>query len=258
MKRFVLFLSLVLLAGCVPQQARPQPPQVELVSFSLVSLDPFTGFADLDVRLRLTNPNSFTLPLLDSTLSAELAGAGFSMTLPALELPSNTPRETQTRLRLPIAQGVQALASLVSGRPTRFRLQGEMQARIGPVNVPIGPFTLVDRDVTVNLNFTPPTLRLVEIRFENGTFKLVLETQNPNPIGFNLEGPVRLLIGGRNVAEANAQIASRPGNTSRGELSIRIQGFPGLGNVQVQANLVARIPGILERPVVQVLEGFLR
>ena len=63
MKRFVLFLSLVLLAGCVPQQARPQPPQVELVSFSLVSLDPFTGFADLDVRLRLTNPNSFTLPL---------------------------------------------------------------------------------------------------------------------------------------------------------------------------------------------------
>jgi len=31
-----------------------------------------------------------------------------------------------------------------------------------------------------------------------------------------------------------------------------------LGNVQVQANLVARIPGILERPVVQVLEGFLR
>ncbi|MCL6569590.1 MAG: LEA type 2 family protein, partial [Meiothermus silvanus] len=185
MKRFVLFLSLVLLAGCVPQQARPQPPQVELVSFSLVSLDPFTGFADLDVRLRLTNPNSFTLPLLDSTLSAELAGAGFSMTLPALELPSNTPRETQTRLRVPIAQGVQALASLVSGRPTRFRLQGEMQARVGPVNVPIGPFTLVDRDVTVNLNFTPPTLRLVEIRFENGTFKLVLETQNPNPIGFN-------------------------------------------------------------------------
>ncbi|PZA07384.1 MULTISPECIES: LEA type 2 family protein [unclassified Meiothermus] len=255
MKRFALLLSLAFLAGCFPQQVRPQPPQVELVSFTLVSLDPFTGFADLDVRLRLTNPNGFTLPLLDSTLSAELAGAGFSLTLPALELPSNTPRETQARLRVPIAQGVQALASLVSGRPTRFRLQGELQARLGPVNVPIGPFTLVDRDVTVSFSFIPPALRLVEIRFEGGVFKLVLEVQNPNPIGFNLEGPVRLLIGGRSVAEANAQIASRPGSASRGELSVRLQGFPGLGNVQVQANLVARIPGILERPVVQLLEG---
>ena len=151
----ILFLALVL-GACVPQAVRPQPPAVELLGFSLIALDPFSGKADFDVRLRLTNPNSYTLPLLDSTVTAELGGTQFRFTVPAVELPNNTPREVRTRLTVPVVEGTKALATLVSGASTRFRLLGELRVQLGPAVVPVGPVTLVDRDIQLQLAFQHP------------------------------------------------------------------------------------------------------
>ncbi|RDI94489.1 hypothetical protein DV704_11835 [Meiothermus sp. QL-1] len=259
MKRVLVWLGLALILGsCVPQAVRPQPPQVELLQFSLVSIDPFSGRGEFDVRLRLTNPNPYALPLLESALTAELGGSPFRLTLPALEIPTGASREASARLVVPIVEGTRALASLVSGQATRFRLLGELQARLGPAVVPIGPVTLVDREVRIQFAFQPPTIRLVEIRLDGLAIRLVLEVENPNPIGFTLEGPLRLLAGGRSVAEGALNLGLGPNGRNRGELSLRPAGLPGGGGVSVELGLSARIPGILDRSVFQVLQGVLR
>ncbi len=261
MKQFSLwvFFGLALILGaCVPQAVRPQAPQVELLQFNLVSIDPFSGRGEFDVRLRLTNTNSFTLPLLESAVTAELGGSQFRLTLPALDIPSGASRDAQTRLVVPLVEGTRALASLVSGQNTRFRLLGELRVQLGPAVVPIGPVTLVDRDVRIQFAFQLPTIRIAEIRLDGLAIRLVLEVENPNPIGFTLEGPLRILIGGRSVAESVFSLGLTPGGRNRGELRLGLSGLPGVGGVSVDLGLTARIPGILDRPVVQVLQGILR
>lgn len=259
MKRscFLIVLMLVL-AGCVPQVARPQPPDIELLEFRLLRLDPFAGSADFELRLKLTNPNTLTLPILDSTLTAELAGAGFAMTLGAVELPAGGSRETLARLRVPVVEGARSLGILLSGQPTRLRLSGEVRVAVGPVTLPLGPLTFIDRTVQLSLNFQLPTLRLVDLRLEGGSLRLGFEVSNPNPIGFSLEGPVRVLIGGSRVAEVRLDMRLSPGARERSEAAVRLSGFPGLGSVQLQLELKARIPGIWERDIRQALEGVLR
>ncbi|WP_026234598.1 LEA type 2 family protein [Calidithermus timidus] len=257
-RSWFLIVVMLGLAGCVPQVARPQPPGIELLEFRLLRLDPFAGSADFDLRLKLTNPNALTLPILDSTLTAELAGASFAMRLGAVELPAGGTRETLARLRVPVVEGARSLGILLSGQPTRLRLSGELRVSAGPVAVPLGPLTFVDRTVQISLNFQPPTLRLVDLRLEGGSLRIGLEVSNPNPIGFSLEGPVRVLIGGSRVAEVDLDMRLPPGARERSDAAVRLSGFPGLGSVQVQVELKARIPGIWERDIRQVLEGLLR
>lgn len=257
-KAWPLIALLLALGGCVPQVVRPQPPGMELLEFRLLRLDPFEGNADFELRLRLTNPNTVALPILDSTLTAELAGAGFAMTLGAVDLPAGGSRESLARLRVPVVEGARSLGILLSGQPTRFRLSGEVRASVGPLTLPLGPLTFIDRTVQVNLNFQLPTLRLLDLRLEGGSLRIGLEVSNPNLFGFNLEGPVRVLIGGSRVAELNLGLRLPPNARERSEASVRLTGFPGLGSVQLQAELRARIPGIWEQDVRQVLDGVLR
>lgn len=257
MKRLAVLSLLFALVGCVPV-VQPEPPKIELLSFELVQLDPFAGAADFNLRLKLTNPNGFPLPLQESTLTAELAGVGFGMNLYPLDLAAGASRETTARLSVPVTQGANALAVLVSGKPTRFRLMGAMNARIGPAVIPIGPFTFVNREVSVGQLFRLPTLRLGEFRLEGLTLRASLEVQNPSPIGYSLLGPLRLSIGGRSVAEARFNMRVAPAGVSRGEVAFGLTGFPGVGALVVEANLVASIPGILQSPVAQILQGGLR
>ncbi|WP_300967780.1 hypothetical protein [Meiothermus sp.] len=251
-------VCLGLLGACAPRITQPQPPQVELLQFSLVSVDPFSGRAEFDLQLRLTNPNPFTLPLLESALTAELGGLQLRLALPALEILPGAGREVQTRLVVPVVEGARVLANLLGGQSARLRLLGELRVQLGPAVVPIGPLTLVERDVRVQFTFQPPTLRLAEVRLEGPAIRLLLEAENPNPVGFTLEGPLRILVGGRSVAEGGLSLGLGPGGRSRGEFRLSLLGLPGTGGVSVELGLSARIPGVLDRSVVQVLQGFLR
>ena len=260
MQRLLWLVLVVLITSCIPQAVRPSPPQVELIQFGLLSLDPFSGNAQFDVRLRLTNPNSFALPLLDSAITAELGGASFRFNLPPVDLPAagGGSREVPTRLTVPVIQGTAALASLVAGNQTRFRLLGELKVRLGPAEVPIGPVTLLDRNVQISIAFTPPTLRITGIRLDGFSLVVGLEALNNNVLGFVLQGPLRLQLGGRDVAQAVFNTNLAPGQTSQGEVRMQLTGIPLPGSVTIQSDLRALIPGIFDRTVAQVLQGILR
>jgi hypothetical protein len=256
----VWWLSLALvICACIPQAVRPSAPQVELLQFALLSLDPFSGNAQFDVQLRLTNPNSFALPLLDSAITAELGGAGFRLNLPPVELPaSGGARVVPTRLTVPVVQGTAALASLVAGNQTRFRLLGELKVQLGPAVIPIGPVTLLDRNVQISLAFSPPALRITGIRLDGLSLVVGLEALNNNVLGFVLQGPLRLQLGGREVAQAVFNSNLAPGQTSQSEVRMQLSGIPFPGAVSIQSDLRASIPGIFDRPVSQLLQGILR
>lgn len=256
MKR-ILWLVL-LLSACVPQTVRPQPPSVELLQFNLLSLNPFSGQAEFDVRLKLTNNNSFGLPLLASTLTAELGGSQFQLVLPATDLPSGQPREVQTRLAVPIANGTRALASLVGGQPSRFRLLGEIRVQVGPAVIPLGPLVMVDRDVQLALSFAVPTLKINSVRLDGLSLVFGIEASNPNVIGFVLQGPLRISIGGREVGQASLSLNLAPGARNQGDFRVQLTGFPGFGGISVNADVRATVPGILDRSVGQILETVLR
>lgn len=260
MQRLLCLVLALVISGCIPQAVRPAPPQVELLQFSLLSLDPFSGNALFDVRLRLTNPNSFGLPLLDSAITAELGGVSFRFNLPPVDLPASGggSREVPTRLSVPVIQGTAALASLVAGNPTRFRLSGELKVQLGPAVVPIGPVTLIDRNVQISIAFTPPTLRITGIRLDGFSLIVGLEALNNSVLGFVLQGPLRLQLGGRDVAQAVFNTNLAPGQTSRGEVRLQLSGIPIPGNVTIQSDLRALIPGIFDRSVAQVLQGVFR
>ncbi len=257
MKWILLFAALIL-SACVPQVARPQPPAVELVQFGLSSLDPFSGRAEFDLRLKLTNPNSFGLPLLDSTVTAELGGSSFQLVLPATDLPSSQPKEIQTRLVVPLVDGTRALASLVGGQSSRLRVLGELKVQLGPAVVPVGPVVFVDRNVQLSLAFAVPTLRLTSVRLDGLSLVFGLEAVNSNVIGFVLQGPLRVSIGGREVGQAALNLNMAPSARNQGEFRVQLTGLPGLGGVSVNADVRARIPGILDRSVGQILEAALR
>ncbi|MDX2007404.1 MAG: LEA type 2 family protein [Meiothermus sp.] len=261
MKRWTLPLLAALLfaiTACIPQAARPQPPQVQLLAFGLVSLDPFSGRAEFNVNLRLTNPNGFGLPLLDSTLTAELGGVQFRMGIPAVDIPSGQSRDVQTRLSVPVADATRALASLVGGQATRFRLLGELNVTLLGARTTVGPATLLDRDVQISLNFSLPQLRITAVRLDGLALVFSLQAVNSNIIGFALQGPMRVSIGGREVGQAGLNLNLAPGQTSQGEFRVQLTGLPGFGGVSIQTDFRALIPGIFDRPVVSVLEGALR
>ena len=261
MKRWmILFFAalLLLLTACIPQAARPQPPQVQLLSFSLLSLDPFSGRAEFNVNLRMTNPNGFGLPLLDSTLTVELGGIQFRMGIPAVDIPSGQARDVTTRLSIPVVEGTRALASLVGGQATRFRLLGELNVTLLGARTTVGPATLVDRDVQIALNFSLPQLRITAVRLDGLALIFSIQAVNSNVIGFALQGPMRVSIGGREVGQAGLNLNLAPGQTNQGEFRVQLTGLPGFGGVSIQTDFKALIPGIFDRPVVSVLESAFR
>lgn len=233
--RSLALLMLVLLAACVPQ-AQPQPPRAELESARLLRLDPFAGQADLEVQLRLQNPNRFELPLLESTLQAQLGNARFSAMLPELSLPAGGDRSTTLRLRVPVIEGTEALANLLQGRAVRLRLQGQTNVRLGPVTVPIGPYTLLDRDVSVNFRFETPRVSFGNLRIDvlGGRASLEYTVENPNIVGFSYGGGFAVNLFGAVVAQTNSSLNVPPQGRATGAINLNF-GLPNrLGNPEAR------------------------
>jgi len=249
---------LLVLAACVPTQ-KPVPPQARVEGFQLISVDPFADEARFALRLRVSNPNAFELPMLESRLTLHFGAASLPFDLPAVTLPPSGFEIVDAELRVPLGATAQEVGHLLSGEPVRLRITGTVKASLGPVPLSLGPMTLLDEDVRVDLRFATPRFEIVPERsrltLSGSVVEVVVGFQalNPNPVGFYLRGPFQLVVGGRSVAETSLDLPLRPRQAGAGELRFRVNltEIPGAAAalvtglpVELRGGLKAEVPGV--------------
>ncbi|ADR36658.1 hypothetical protein Ocepr_1201 [Oceanithermus profundus DSM 14977] len=255
----LLAVLALVLAACVPGVKKPEPPQARVEGFDLISVDPFSGEARFALRLRLTNPNAFELPLLESQLALTFDRARLPFDLPAVTLPPAGFEVVETRLTVPLAESAEGVGKLLGGEAVRLRVDGRVRVQAGPVPLDLGPFTLLDENVRVDLRFALPRFTIdpaqSRLRIRDATLEVVVGFQvtNPNPIGFYLRGPLGLVIGGNTVAEAVLDVPLRPRQSGSGVLAFRVDlaRVPGAAAalvtglpVELSGAVRAEVPGV--------------
>ncbi len=255
----LLAVLALVLAACVPGVKKPEPPQARVEGFDLISVDPFSGEARFALRLRLTNPNAFELPLLESQLALTFDRARLPFDLPAVTLPPAGFEVVETRLTVPLAESAEGVGKLLGGEAVRLRVDGRVRVQAGPVPLDLGPFTLLDENVRVDLRFALPRFTIdpaqSRLRIRDATLEVVVGFQvtNPNPIGFYLRGPLGLVIGGNAVAEAVLDVPLRPRQSGSGVLAFRVDlaSVPGAAAalvtglpVELSGAVRAEVPGV--------------
>lgn len=262
-KKLLLGLGLLalVLAACVPGVQKPEPPQARVEGFDLISVDPFSGEARFALRLRLTNPNAFELPLLESQLALTFDRARLPFDLPAVTLPPAGFEVVETRLTVPLAESAEGVGKLLGGEAVRLRVDGKVRVQAGPVPLDLGPFTLLDETVRVDLRFALPRFEIdpaqSRLQIRGSALEVVVgfRVTNPNPIGFYLRGPLGLVIGGNTVAEAALDVPLRPRQSGSGVLAFRVDlaRVPGAAAalvtglpVELSGGVRAEVPGVWE------------
>lgn len=259
---------LVLLAGCLPRMQEPLPPRAQVQNFQLLSVDPFADSAKFALDLKVSNPNAFDLPLLESTLTLYFGDARIPFDLPQMTIPAAGFEIVPTQITVPLAASAREVQKLLAGETIRIRITGKMKAKVGPVPITLGPFTLLDENVKIDLKFAVPSF---EISTRNSSLALAgsqlkvnvaFRVTNPNPIGFYLRGPLELVIAGRPVARASIDMPLRPRQSGAGEITfaVNLAEVPGAATavlaglqVEVRGGVKAEIPGVWQ----QVLDIFL-
>ena len=261
MRKTVAWLAVLalVLAACVPGVKKPEPPQARVEGFDLIGVDPFSGEARFALRLRLSNPNAFELPLLESQLALTFDRARLPFDLPAVTLPPAGFERVETRITVPLAESAEGVGKLLRGEAVRLRVDGRVRVQAGPVPLDLGPFTLLDENVRVDLRFTLPRFTIdpgqSRLRLGGGALEVVVGFQitNPNPIGFYLRGPLGLVIGGNTVAEAVLDVPLRPRQSGSGVLTFRVDlaRVPGAAAalvtglpVELSGAVRAEVPGV--------------
>ncbi|WP_456444789.1 hypothetical protein [Oceanithermus sp.] len=261
MRKTVAWLAVLalVLAACVPGVKKPEPPQARVEGFDLIGVDPFSGEARFALRLRLSNPNAFELPLLESQLALTFDRARLPFDLPAVTLPPAGFERVETRITVPLAESAEGVGKLLRGEAVRLRVDGRVRVQAGPVPLDLGPFTLLDENVRVDLRFTLPRFTIdpvqSRLRLRGGALEVVVGFQitNPNPIGFYLRGPLGLVIGGNTVAEAVLDVPLRPHQSGSGVLAFRVDlaRVPGAAAalvtglpVELSGAVRAEVPGV--------------
>ncbi len=275
MKKTVWMLAglVLVLAACVPGMQKPQPPQARVESFDLLSVDPFSGEARFALKLRLTNPNTFELPLLESRLTLHFDRARLPFDLPEVTLPPAGFEIVPTTITVPLAETAEGVGRLLAGDPVRLRITGKVRVELGPVPLDLGPFTLLDQTVQVDLRFAVPRFELdpgqSRLSIGGGRLEVAVgfRVSNPNPVGFYLRGPVQLVVGGRSVAEAALDLPLRPRQTGAGRVVFRVNlsEVPGAAaalvsglSVRLNGAVRAEVPGVWEQLVDVVFGGRVR
>ncbi len=274
-KKLLVGLSLLalLLVACVPGAKKPEPPQARVEGFDLISVDPFSGEAQFALRLRLTNPNTFELPLLESQLALTFDRARLPFDLPAVTLPPAGFEVVDTRLTVPLAESAEGVGKLLRGEAVRIRVDGKVRVKVGPVPLDLGPFTLLDETVRVNLRFALPRFEIdpaqSRLQISGSALEVIVgfRVTNPNPIGFYLRGPLGLVIGGRTVAEAVLDVPLRPRQSGSGMLAFRVNlaEVPGAAAalvtglpVELSGGVRAEVPGVWQMLLDVVFGGRIR
>jgi hypothetical protein len=151
-------LFIFLLAGCLPQVIRPQPPQVALADLQIASLSLPSGEVTLRFDLQMTNPNPYPLPLLPSLLKVKIGGADFPIQVSGATLEPHQPTLVPAQLNFSLGQGLGAATELLSLQPVPLTVEGVFYFSLGSARWSIGPLLLAQK--VLQLRLFPPGLSI--------------------------------------------------------------------------------------------------
>ena len=266
-------ILIIVLAGCLPRMQEPLPPRAQLQDFQLISLDPFADRVQLALNLKINNPNNFDLPLLASTLTLYFGDAKIPFDLPQMTIPASGFEVVPTQITIPLVSAAEEAQNLLAGESVRVRITGRAKAKLGPVPITLGPFTLLDENVKLNLRFAMPSFKVIpeqsSLALAGSQLQVIVafQVENPNPIGFYMRGPVELVIAGRPVARASLDIPLHPRQSGIGTLTfaVKLSEVPGAATailaglqIEVHGGIKAEIPGIWQQAIDLLLGGRVR
>ncbi|WP_457638245.1 LEA type 2 family protein [Oceanithermus sp.] len=257
----------------MPRLQEPLPPRAQVQNFQLLSVDPFADTATFSLDLKISNPNTFDLPLLESTLTLYFGEAKVPVDLPQMTIPASGFQVVPTRVSVPLKASAVEVQKLLAGEKVRVRITGRMKAKLGPVPLTLGPFTLLDENVSVNLRFATPSFKILpeqsSLSLSGSQLRVTVGFQvtNPNPLGFYLRGPVELVVGGKPLARVALDMPLRPRQSGNGELvfAVNLADVPGAATavlaglqIEVRGGVKAEIPGIWQQALDFLLGGRIR
>lgn len=256
MKRYLLFVLLVLLSACAPGVSSViAPPTFRVVEAetALLRLEPAgvgSGNALIHLELEAANSNPFAMQLagLDGDLhlgGQRVAGSTFKG---GVFLPARGTSRLGLDIEVPVEgapQLLSQLARLVAGEAVSYRMDAAVTVDVLGAPQRFPSLTVAQGDLRAPAGLRPPTVRLdaaaSELRFTGLGVQvdvgLVLD--NPLPIGYFVRGPqFTLQIDGRSVGRASLPQVPVPASSSTSAV-LRFD----LGLADVGAAMMARLRG---------------
>ncbi len=273
MRRFIpaaLVLALFL-AACAPRLVRPAAPRAELTGIELVTLDPFADRFAVRLRLRVTNPNAFDLPVTGSELTVRLGGWTAKGTLPALTLPAQGVRETAVPVESGLTPAASVARAFFQGRSLPLALTARLRVEALGQRIWLGPYTLLQDRVRLPLRLVPPKLTLRSASVSIGPGQLALKVrffvENPLPVGFSLKGRLAARVAGSPVGALPLDLRLSPLAREAEEvrLELPLSAIPGAAQAlaggapfALSGELRAEVPGIYAASLPFELSGSAR
>lgn len=146
----LMTLGFMALTACTPTQPPIQVPQIEVDKIRLSSLTLPTNLstpavANLDMRLRITNPNPVPVKLANVYAKLILDGLEVGeMNLPNVSLPADGETLQDAKATVPVTlKTAKAFLKIARGQESSYRLDGTFTADLGVLGTPsFGPFTI--------------------------------------------------------------------------------------------------------------------
>ena len=255
-RALIAFLSLVFLSACIPRAASVERPTFRAVpeSFALVQLDPpgvGSGTATFSLELEVGNPNPFALSLseLDFVLFLNDRRSAQGRSAEGVVLPPRGVERLTLDIEVPLSEAPELLddmARLVTGEPTRYRLEGAATVEAFGLRRRLSSVTLASGTVEQPVALRAPTFRylpersgLRELSVNRVVIEVGLELSNPTPLGYVFTAPdLRLMLGGRSVGEGQVVTQALPA-FSNTPLTLRFE----LNPVTLGVALASRLAG---------------
>ena len=292
-RALIALLVLVFLSACLPRAASLEEPTFRPVpeSFALVRLDPpgvGSGTATFSLDLEVGNPNPFALSLseLDFVLFINGRRAARGRSAEGVALPPRGSGRLDLAIKVPLSEAPELLgdmAHLVTGEPTRYRLEGAATVGAFGLRRRLSSVTLASGTVEQPVTLRAPTFRylpersgLRELSVNRVVLEVGLELSNPTPLGYVFTAPdITLTLGGRSVGEGQVVTQALPAFSST-PLTLRFDFNPATLGVALASRLAnlsggglelglsgsfaLELPGILRRDfsVARLLSGVLR
>ena len=197
-----------------------RPPKFSLLEAGVTGLNAPGVFsnpsATVSMRVRVDNPNPIGVPVRRVTATLYLDGEAAASIEPLdFELAASASRVLTIHVVVPLSGTLlwSSVLKAARGRAVAYRLEGQFSLDLGALGQPhFGPYVLAQDTLRAGTALTPAPpsfhwradLTSLSAGADGFTLDTALEIRNSGPLGYRLEAPVQLRVGGIVLASGEA------------------------------------------------------